>query len=90
MLNLDYGWYSDERTSVEHNRDSKGTPDSTVFEKLGPKRVSKKESHERGLEYLTNLEWQHRVLAGFLPENPDRDQQNTNDKWRNYLCCLPL
>lgn len=88
MLNLGHGWYSEERTSVEHNRDSKGAPDSTVFEKLEPKRVSK--NHKRGLEYLTYLEWQHRVLAGFLPVNPDRDQQNTNDKWRNYLCCLPL
>lgn len=88
MLNLDHGLFSEERTSVEHNRDSKGAPDSTVLEKLEPERVSKYHAH--GLEYLTYLEWQHRVLAGFLPENPDRDQQNTNDKWRNYLCCLPL
>lgn len=28
------GWYPEGRTSVEHNGDSKGAPDSTVFEKL--------------------------------------------------------
>lgn len=88
MLNLNHGWYSEERTSVEHNRDAKGAPNSTVLEKLEPKRVSK--IRGCGFECLTYLEWHHWVLAVLLPENPDWDQQNTNDKWCNYLCCLPL
>lgn len=88
MLDLDNVWFLEGRTSVEHNSDSEGSPHSTVFEKLEPKRVSK--NHECGFDHLTYIEWQHGVFAGFLPENPDRDQQNADDKWRNHLCCLPL
>lgn len=29
-------------------------------------------------------------MTGSLPDNPDRDQQNADDKWRNYFCCFPL